>query len=228
MGRPSQYIYMNDSIQKFSVPALKDSLPFFGKAQTIYLLDDYTRFTTMEEVLREYVREINVGVKGGNLKFKLLNEVQHEYFSDNILVMIDGVPLPDPDKMFSVDPMKIRRIDIFPRGYVLGTSLFWGLANFSTYKENHENVDIDPKAVVLDYEGLQIKREFYSPDYSNAELWKSRVPDLRNTLYWSADISSNQQVQFYTGDNKGKYIVIVQGLSNTGAPLSSISEFEVK
>jgi hypothetical protein len=224
----SKYIYTHDSIQQFSVPALKDSLPFFGKAQTVYLLDDYTRFTTMEEVLREYVREINVGVKGGNLKFKLLNEVQHEYFSDNILVMIDGVPLPDPDKMFSVDPMKIRRVDIFPRGYVLGTSLFLGLVNFATYKENHENIDIDPKAVVLDYEGLQIRREFYSPDYSNAELWKSRVPDLRNTLYWSADVSSNQQVQFYTGDNKGKYIVIVQGLSAVGAPLSSISEFEVK
>lgn len=228
IGMQSQYIYSNDSVQKFTVPVLKDSLPFFGRAQVSYLLDDYTRFTTMEEVLREYVREINVGVRGGNLKFKLLNEVQHEYFSDNILVMIDGVPLPDPDKMFTVDPMKIRRIDIFPRSYVLGTSLFFGLASFSTYKENHENIDIDPKAVVLDYEGLQIKREFYSPDYSNIELWKSRIPDLRNTLYWSPNITGTQAVQFYTGDNKGKYIVVVQGLTNKGEPISSVSGFEVR
>jgi hypothetical protein len=210
------------------VPELKDSLPFFGKGQNVYLLDDYTRFTTMEEVLREYVREINVGLRGGNLKFKLLNEVQHEYFSDNILVLIDGVPLSDPDKMFSVDPMKIRRIDIFPRSYILGTSLFYGLANFSTYKENHENIDIDPKAVVIDYEGLQIKREFYSPDYSNTELWKSRIPDLRNTLYWSPDITGNQQVQFYTSDNKGKYIVVVQGMNSKGEPVNSVSEFAVR
>jgi len=228
IGMQSQYIYTGDSIQKFSVPALKDSLPFFGRGQVSYLLDDYTRFTTMEEVLREYVREVNVGVRGGNLKFKLLNEVQHEYFSDNILVLIDGVPLPDPDKMFAVDPMKIRRIDIFPRSYVLGTSLFFGLANFSTYKENHENIDIDPKAVVLDYEGLQIKREFYSPNYSNAELWKSRIPDLRNTLYWSPNITGNQKVQFYTGDNKGKYVVVVQGLNNKGEPINSVSGFEVR
>jgi hypothetical protein len=228
IGMQSQYIYTNDSIQKFSVPELKDSLPFFGKGQNVYLLDDYTRFTTMEEVLREYVREINVGLRGGNLKFKLLNEVQHEYFSDNILVLIDGVPLSDPDKMFSVDPMKIRRIDIFPRSYILGTSLFYGLANFSTYKENHENIDIDPKAVVIDYEGLQIKREFYSPDYSNTELWKSRIPDLRNTLYWSPDITGNQQVQFYTSDNKGKYIVVVQGMNSKGEPVNSVSEFAVR
>jgi hypothetical protein len=228
IGMQSQYIYTGDSIQKFSVPALKDSLPFFGRGQVSYLLDDYTRFTTMEEVLREYVREVNVGVRGGNLKFKLLNEVQHEYFSDNILVLIDGVPLPDPDKMFAVDPMKIRRIDIFPRSYVLGTSLFFGLANFSTYKENHENIDIDPKAVVLDYEGLQIKREFYSPDYSNTELWKSRIPDLRNTLYWSPNIANNQKVQFYTGDNKGKFLIVIQGMTKEGTPLTAMSEFEVK
>lgn len=228
IGMQSQYIYTGDSIQKFSVPALKDSLPFFGRGQVSYLLDDYTRFTTMEEVLREYVREVNVGVKGGNLKFKLLNEVQHEYFSDNILVLVDGVPLPEPDKMFAVDPMKIRRIDIFPRSYILGTSLFFGLANFSTYKENHENIDIDSKAVVLDYEGLQINREFYSPDYSNTELWKSRIPDLRNTLYWSPNVTGNQQVQFYTGDNKGKYIVVVQGLNNKGEPVNSVSGFEVR
>lgn len=228
VGMQSQYIYSNDSIQKFFPPVLTDSFPFFGKGQIVYLLDDYVRFVTMEEVLREYVREVSVGAKGGNLKFKLLNEVQHEYFSDNILVLIDGVPLHDPDKMFEVDPMKIRRIDIIPRSYVLGPSLFFGLANFSTYKENYENIDIDPKAVRLDYEGLQIKREFYSPDYSNPDLRNSRIPDLRNTLYWSPNVTGAQQIQFYTGDNKGKYIIVVEGLNVNHEPVSAISSFEVK
>lgn len=228
IGMQSQYIYSNDSIQKFSIPPLKDSLPFFGKGQSVYMLDDYIRFNTMEEVLREYVKEINVGVKGGNLKFKLLNEPHEEYYSDNLLVMIDGVPLTDPDKVFAVDPLKIRRIDIFPRRYVLGTSMFFGLANFATYKENHESIDIDPKAVVLDYEGLQIRRRFYSPEYSSPEQLRSRIPDLRNTLYWSPDVSSDPQVQFYTGDNKGKYLVIVQGLDARGYPLNSVSEFTVQ
>jgi hypothetical protein len=228
IGMQSQYIYNGDSIQKYLVPSLKDSLPFFGKGQSIYLLDNYTRFTTMEEVLREYVREINVGVKGGNLKFKLLNESHREYYSDNILVAIDGVPLADPDKMFAVDPMQIRRIDIFPGSYVLGTSLFFGLANFSTYKENYESMEIDPKAVVIDYEGLQIRREFYSPDYSTAEQLKSRIPDLRSTLFWASDVTGHQPIQFYTGDNKGKYRIVVQGTNNKSQPLSSVLEFEVK
>ena len=38
----------------------------------------------MEEVFREYVREINVGVRGGHLVFKMLNENQREYGTEDI------------------------------------------------------------------------------------------------------------------------------------------------
>lgn len=229
IGMQAQHIYSSDSLEQFTMPELKDSFPFYGKPDYSYLLDNYKRFTTMEEVLREYVREISVGVKGaGRLDFKLLNETNREINTDNILVTIDGIPVPDPDKIFDMDPLKVRRIDIIPKNYVLGTSVFYGLASFLTYKENHEGVDIDPKALRLDYEGLQIKRQFYSPDYSMEQRRRSRIPDLRNTLFWNPDISINQQVQFYTGDNKGKYLVVVQGLTKDGEPVATVAAFEVK
>ena len=46
-------------------PALSiDTLAFYYEPYKTYLLDNYTRFTTMEEVLREYVVEVNVGKEG--------------------------------------------------------------------------------------------------------------------------------------------------------------------
>jgi hypothetical protein len=39
---------------------LTDSLAFFGIPDEKYFLDDFTRFPTMEEVLREYVRGVLV------------------------------------------------------------------------------------------------------------------------------------------------------------------------
>lgn len=225
----SQHIYSTDSIQQFLLPGLRDTFPFYGKPDYSYQLDNYKRFTTMEEVLREYVREISVGVRGTDgLNFKLLNEMNREFYTDNILVTVDGVPVPNPDKIFGMDPLKVRRIDIIPRHYVLGTSVFYGLASFLTYKEDHEGIDIDPKAVRLDYEGLHIRREFYSPDYSAEGRLKSRIPDLRNTLFWSPQVTAGQAVEFYTGDNKGRYLIVVQGLTNTGDPISVISELTVK
>jgi len=228
IGMQSQHIYLADSIQQFVVPDLKDTLPFFGKGLYTYNLDDYTRFITMEEVLREYVREINVGAKGGgNLTFKLLNEDFNVFNVYNILVLVDGIPLFHTDKIFSVDPLKVRKIDIIPRNYFVGNSIFYGLVNFTTYKGIHEDIDIDPDAISLDYEGLQIKREFYSPDYSAEQQRNSRIPDLRSTLFWSPNVSSGK-VEFYTGDNKSKYLVVVEGIAAGGQPLRSVTTFEVK
>jgi hypothetical protein len=65
-----QNIYSGDSIRNFKEPLITDSLPFYGLPETEYKLDDYKRFTTMEEVLREYVTQINVGVRNGNPGFK--------------------------------------------------------------------------------------------------------------------------------------------------------------
>jgi hypothetical protein len=224
----AQHIYTADSIQRFLAPQTTDTFPFFGRALTTYKLDDYTRFTTMEEVLREYVREVNVGTRpGGNLEFKLLNDDFKIYNSDNILVLVDGVPFFQPNKVFSLDPLKIQKIGIIPKNFFVGSSFFLGVANFSSYKGNLEGVDIDPNAIRIDYEGLQIKREFYSPDYSIEERRNSRIPDLRSTLFWSPDVRSGK-MEFYTGDNKGKYLVVVEGMTNSGQPLSSTATFEVK
>jgi hypothetical protein len=225
----AQHIYSADSIQKIDAPDIKDTFPFFGKAPYSYKLDDYTRFTTMEEVLREYVREINVGVKGsGDLKFKLFNEDNRDLYTDNILVVLDGVPVFNTSKIFSVDPLKIRKIDVITKSYIVGNSFFYGLASFSSYNGNYEGFDIDPKAIRINYQGLQMQREFYSPDYSTEQHRNGRIPDLRTTLFWSGNIKQNQPIRFYTGDNKGKYMVLVQGLSNNNEPLSSTASFEVK
>ena len=57
LGMQVLNIYSGDNIRKY-YDAPIDSGAFFGKPDKTYKLDDYTRFTTMEEVLREYIREI--------------------------------------------------------------------------------------------------------------------------------------------------------------------------
>ena len=183
----------------------------------------------MEEVLREYVREVNVGVKasGSSLRFKLFNELNREYYTDNILVLVDGVPLFNPNLIFNFDPVKIKALEVITKNYVLGSSVFHGLASFKSYSENFEGFDLTPEAVAVDYEGLQLHREFYSPDYSDAQQRNSRIPDLRNTLYWQPVVNSSA-VNFYTGDNKGSYLVVVQGVDAQGKPVAALSGFRVK
>lgn len=224
-----QHLYSPDSLTRFYAPAVSDTFPFYGEPLYRYHLDDYKRFTTMEEVLREYVREINVGVKGSGeeLRIKLFNEETRQLFTDDILVTVDGVPLQNPNKVFSVDPLKIKDLDIITRNFVLGPAVFRAVANFSSYNGDFKDIGIDPGGVVVDYEGLQLRRQFYAPEYAVADSKDSRIPDFRTTLYWNPDLSSGKS-EFFTGDNKGTFEAVLQGLDKNGRPVFANTTFTVK
>jgi hypothetical protein len=227
-----QNIYSSDSLRVFSPLVLRDTLPFYGLPETEYKLDDYQRFTTMEEVLREYVREVGVGLRNQRLIFKIFNPIAHDFYEDNSLVMIDGVPLSNPHKIFDYDPLKVRKIDVIRNRYFMGNAAFNGLASFTTYDGGFTAFELDPKLVAIDYAGLQMQREFYSPVYATKEQQEKRIPDFRNTLFWNPVISirtgQNASLKFYSSDLKGKYNIIVQGMSNNGQPVFGVSTFEVK
>lgn len=215
-----QNIYVGDKQNKIS-PLPPDTTAFFTSSR-IYRLDDYVRFPTMEEVLREYVQEVAV-IKQHN---KLFLEVGRRD-ADGIvyryepLVLIDGVPLfDDPNKVFSFDPLRVKELQIMNKRYFLGAATFEGILNFKTYLGRPEGLSPDPNATVLDYEALQQQREFFTPVYETQNQVNSRLPDFRSLLHWEPSVKTNQQgkqqISFYTSDLAGKYMVMIEGLSVDG------------
>lgn len=229
LNMQAQYVYQPEKFNAFLAPVINDTLPFFGQAMVSYDLDEYVRFTTMEEVLREYVREINVGVKGSgaSLRIKLFNSNDRELYTDNILVMVDGIPLFYPNKIFDLNPLKFKRIDVLPVNYVLGDAVFHAVANFTSYNNPYPGLPLDPTAVSVDEEGLQLQRVFYAPEYATAEQRDSRLPDLRTTLFWLPNLS-NGKPEFYTSDNKGRFVAVLQGLDANGKAVSATTTFTVE
>lgn len=225
-----QTAYSNDSLNKFYFP-YTDTSHFFGVPDRTYALDDYTRFTTMEEVLREYVLEVAPRKQNKRFHIYVLKDA-HEFFGLDALVLIDGVPFFDMDSVMAVDPLKIKKIDVVTKEYVLGHLNAPGIVSYSTYKGDLDGVRLDPNAVVIEYESLQLQREFYSPVYETNAQRMSRLPDFRNTLFWSPDIkttgSQKKEVTFYTSDLDGKYFIVLQGVSDKGTVFSSSSSFDVK
>lgn len=232
IGMQVQNIYAGDSLKRFSDPFVRDTLPFYGLSGNTYRLDDYKRFTTMEEVLREYVREIGVSVRNKELIFKIFSPALHNFFDGNELVLLDGVALTNQSRIFSYDPLKIKRIDVITDSYVLGQSMFNGIASFTTYEGVFDGFELNPKLTIINYNGLQLKREFYSPVYSTKEQIEKKIPDLRNTLFWDASIRTGADGKatrrFFSSDMPGKYIVIVQGMNENGEFISGSAMFEVK
>jgi len=230
VGVQAQNIYRKDSLFKYIPPRLSDTLPFFGKAEYSYKLDDYKRFTTMEEVLREYVLPVNVVLRNGRLYMGIVDDAMNVFNRNNMLVLVDGVPLHDPNKIFSFDPLKVKKLEVVPGNYVIGSAIFPGVASFETYEGRFSAFELDSSLVAIDYEGLQLQREFYSPVYSDS-IKQERIPDFRTTLYWEPRFGAldpgSAHIRFFTSDRRGKFLVHLQGVGKKGEIISSTTSFVV-
>ncbi|MES2651102.1 MAG: hypothetical protein V4663_05150 [Bacteroidota bacterium] len=228
-GMQVQNIYLADQLKKVS-PLRIDTTLFYGKPFKSYLLDDYVRFNLMEDVLREYVRETFVTKDGKNFVINILGG--SKLLNGEPLVLVDGAPYFSMDRVMEIDPKKIKKLDVVRDYYFYNSDLFNGILNFTSYKPNVTALEINPNAVVLDYEGMQLQREFYTPSYNSPEKKDSRLPDFRNLLFWSPSVLIDKQgttkVHFFTSDQAGVYIGVINGLSKTGMPGNSTFTFEVK
>lgn len=207
-----------------------DSLAFYGMPDERYMLDDYTRFKTLEEVLREYVPGVKVRIKKDGFHFTVLDNPNRSIFSDPPLVLLDGMPVFNTNRIMAMDPLKIQKLEVLDSRYFQGRSMYSGIVSFTTYKGNLDGFPLDPKALVQEYEGMQLQREFYAPRYETPAQQQSRLPDLRNLLYWNPAVtttSAARALEFYTSDQPGMYQVVVQGLAANGLSGSTSLAFEV-
>ena len=221
--------FAGEQLRRYYAPGI-DSIAFYEKPSKVYNLDDYTRFTTVEEVLREFVPEVSVFRTRKGFQLKVANA--RRFLDANPLVLLDGVPYFNMDQVMALDPLKIKSMDVIAHKYYWGPTVSEGILKLNTYKYDLGGMELDPRAIVLDYEGMQLQREFYSPAYETAEQKNSRLPDFRNVLYWSPNLTTDQQgngnIAFYTSDQTGHYIGVIEGLSENGIPGRKVFTFEVK
>ena len=208
---------------------INDSSLFYSTPDGSYLLDDYTRFPTMEEVMREFVNKVRVRRIGSVFHYQVMNTPYKDYFDSDSLVLLDGVPV-SVNRIIQIDPLKVKRIDVMARKYFYRNSVYNGIVSYITYTGDLSGYELDPHSVVIEYEGLQLRREFYSPDYTSITTKNARQPDRRNVLLWNGNINVtplNNKVNFYTSDVTGTFLIRVEGIDKNGHPLVADELIEV-
>jgi hypothetical protein len=208
-----------------------DTLPFFGKPSNSYYLDLYTRFTSMEELTREYVKEIKLKEKGKDFSMVLWNSRFQLFNEGPPLLLMDGVPIFNTNKLLEFDPLKISKIDILTETNYTGNLFSNGIVSYSTYNGDLAGYPIDPNALLMQYEGVQSSRTFYSPIYTNRLGLNQTTPDLRNVLYWNPNLilnNINKKINFYSSDLTGRFVIFIQGLSNNGLMGSCFKYIDIK
>ncbi len=209
-----------------------DSITFYGKPDEQYKLDDYTRFPVLEEVLREYVTGVWVRKKEGKFVFQMPDKVEGYMLDGTPLAILDGVPMFSISRLLELDALKIKEIDVVGKKYYLNGVTFNGIVSFRTYQGDLGGLVMDAKALTIDYEGMQTRKEFYAPMYDSPNQVKSRIPDRRTLLLWKPDTKIDSRGEsifdFYTSDMKGFFTIEVQGMDDHGNPITIFRELNVK
>ena len=219
--------------QKFTADTLYDLLPvrengLFGNDEIVYLLDDYTRFPTMEEVFIEFVKEIRArrwSDRRRNIQVRLSDRTDITFSQDTTLMMLDGVPVFDQQKILDYDPLLVESIHIYPSTTFIGSRSFEGVVNFVTYKHTLPGFTFGNNVRVFDFQGVSWPMAFTGASLLSEEGY----PDYRQTIYWHpvVELSSGQTMEIpcKLPDYKGRFRIVVEGLTTGGKPLRATSSF---
>jgi len=220
-----------EAIPQIELMVSADTLPFYGVPDQRYFLDDYTRFPLMEEVLREYVSGILLRRRESGFYFKMVDLENNEIMANEPLMLYDGLPVSDADKIVEIDPRLIKRIDVISRRYLMGDAIFDGITSFHTYKGDLTGLSLSETDLTFPLKGVQKYRNYNFPWYEGQEEKSSTLPDFRNTLFWTPEVAivdGKAVVEFYTGDTTGDFVIEVSGISSEGAVIQARSFFVVE
>jgi len=228
------YSYTKDSIMRDR----PDDFRFNMKPANTYILDEWTRFALMSELVIECISELRFR-RNNQQKWELwlakrtgTGDIVNDFDLARPLVILDGIPIMDHDLMYNYNPLLVERINIYTDEFIYGGMKFGGIAEFLTCTRNYPNLPTNPSTQIVSYAGTQAPRRPYMPDYSTEKNRQSRLPDFRHTLLWEPMLQTNGksilEVPFYTSDFSGDFLVTVEGVTKKGEIIYATASFEVR
>lgn len=213
--------------KRFDADTLYERLPvrpniLFDENMIVYNLDDYTRFPTMQEVIVEYVSEIKIRSEKKKRSLAILMEqpgavISNPQFGSGVpLILLDGIPVTDHEKIIAFDPLLVKRIEIFMDPFSVGPRFFEGVANFVTYKGDMSGFDFGTSLKILPYQGALYPMSFTGSSIREGDPY----PDYRQTVYWhpiiDMDGGEKREVRCIAPLYNGNFQVVVEGISSSG------------
>jgi hypothetical protein len=142
------------------------------------------------------------------------------------------VPVYDFEKILNINSKEIERADVINTRYFFSENVFDGIVSFVSIKGNLSVMEFDNSIFRQAYEGCQVQKSFFAPEYTTSATKNNRIPDYRNTLYWKPDVYTGKdgkaEINFFTSDEAGNYNIVVEGISSDGGTGYAKASLKVK
>ena len=142
---------LSDDTAEDGVPLDYDDTMYGTKPDLSYNLDEYRQFLTIREVLLEYVICVkNIKING---QHKLIVRRGEDHYNSTLpsLVLIDGMPVINTERLLNYDARRIHYINIYGGQYTFGNNVYNGMLSFVTRSGRLTNYPTEPNMQYLVY-----------------------------------------------------------------------------
>ncbi|WP_280765524.1 TonB-dependent receptor plug domain-containing protein [Parabacteroides sp. PFB2-10] len=152
------------------------------------------------------------------------------------LIMINDMPVDYPDVLQTISMHDVASVEVYKGAdaAIFGVRGGSGAVNIltKTGEDYMNNPVVNYNKQVVYPLGYQRPVEFYSPKYETPEQKSSYLPDLRTTIYWKPDLTTDENgettVSFYTADIPSTYSILIEGITDDGKPVRHIEKIQVR
>ena len=188
-----------------------------------YRTEDYTRMNTLHECIIEYIPILRWR-RDGIQVMKSSGKGVNNTLAENVLVLIDGVPVLDHGSVIEMDASLLREIDIYRQSYSLGARTYDAVVSLITVHRNISSVKFPDTVRILDFEGASYPLAFLKAPGAGE--------DLRQTVFWHPSITveagSTRRVTVQTPAYAGRFRIVAEGLDSDGNPIHRETTVEVR
>ena len=116
-----------------------------------YNLDEYRQFLTIREVLLEYVQCVSKRKSNGLQQLVVQTELDQYNQASPSLVLIDGMPVIDVERLLDYDARRIHYINVYGGQFTFGNGVYSGILSFVSRSGRLTNYSTEPNVQYLVY-----------------------------------------------------------------------------
>ena len=201
--------------------------PFDGGVQETVYLDDFTRFPTFQETLVEILNF--AGYRNNSLGSDYIRIAQDfETYNEEFnvfpaIVLIDGVFIPNHEKIKDFDARKIASISLVRDQFGMAGEQYQGMMLIKTIKGDFFEDYAPADGINVPIEKPMLKKNYFKQDYIMEDEGNHHIPDYRRILFWEPYVAlgdTDLAFEFFTSDLTGEFEVVLDGFTTYGKPIT--------
>ena len=193
------------------------------------LLSDYTPLNDFKEIILELFPDVKISRENGRYRISVINDSKKIFSNYPIAIFMDGVYVDDLNKIMKLGSEQIKKIEVLDAERIFGDLVYNGAISITTRSTEIE------KTTPSSY-SLRIKNDKFN-NFNNYtiekpdSIYNKTIPFFHQLLYWNPNLelkeNENTDIDFFTSDNEGTFLLKFEGITGDGRPISYSSKIQV-